>query len=251
MDLLHYARKLGNVVSLFCCLQLLKHCPTSHEYFSSFIHVWNNSFIHQYFYSTLLGSGRLFSFGILHTLRRIPWMGISLSKRSYLHSGQHKQRINVNDIYAWNGIQTHEPSVRAGEDGPCLILRCHGDQWTRLLLPRKFYMPSVNPSCETEFCYLSLKHASNISTHIQKHTRSTFVKKCHAYSGMPCRLFSQVNKQTPWSESARELYRPNDRRFSAKWLPTFADKGYHVVSVTDPYCRILGFLDRSRYFSIK
>jgi hypothetical protein len=25
----------------------------------------------------------------------------------------------------------------------------------------------------------------------------------------------------------------------------------HVVSVTDPYGRILGFLDRSRYFSIK
>jgi hypothetical protein len=24
-----------------------------------------------------------------------------------------------------------------------------------------------------------------------------------------------------------------------------------VASVTDPYCRILGFLDRSRYFSIK
>jgi hypothetical protein len=28
-------------------------------------------------------------------------------------------------------------------------------------------------------------------------------------------------------------------------------KGCHVVSVTDPYGRILGFLDRSRYFSIK
>jgi hypothetical protein len=27
----------------------------------------------------------------------------------------------------------------------------------------------------------------------------------------------------------------------------FADRRYHVVSVTDPYCRILGFLDRSRY----
>jgi hypothetical protein len=25
----------------------------------------------------------------------------------------------------------------------------------------------------------------------------------------------------------------------------------HVVSMTDPSCRILGFLDRSRYFSIK
>jgi hypothetical protein len=30
-----------------------------------------------------------------------------------------------------------------------------------------------------------------------------------------------------------------------------ADRGYHVVGVTDPYGRILGFLDRSRYFSIK
>jgi hypothetical protein len=44
----------------------------------------------------------------------------------------------------------------------------------------------------------------------------------------------QTNKQTPWSESASELYKPSDRRFSAKWLPTFADKGCHVVSVTDP-----------------
>jgi hypothetical protein len=58
-------------------------------------------------------------------------------------------------------------------------------------------------------------------------------------------------KQTPWSESASELYRPSDCRLSAKWLPTFADRGCHVVSVTDSHGRILGFLDRSRYFSIK
>jgi hypothetical protein len=60
----------------------------------------------------------------------------------------------------------------------------------------------------------------------------------------------QENK-TPWSESASELHRPSDRRFSEKSLPTFADSVRHVVSVTDPYGRILGFLDRSRYFSIK
>jgi hypothetical protein len=30
-----------------------------------------------------------------------------------------------------------------------------------------------------------------------------------------------------------------------------ADRGCHVVSVTDPYGRSLGFLDRSLYFSIK
>jgi hypothetical protein len=31
----------------------------------------------------------------------------------------------------------------------------------------------------------------------------------------------------------------------------FADRGCNVVSVTDLYGRILDFLDRSRYFSIK
>jgi hypothetical protein len=34
-------------------------------------------------------------------------------------------------------------------------------------------------------------------------------------------------------------------------VPTFEDRGSHVVSLTDPYVRILGFIDRSRYFSIK
>jgi hypothetical protein len=30
--------------------------------------------------------------------------------------------------------------------------------------------------------------------------------------------------------------------------PTFADRGCRVVSATDPHGRILGFLDRSRYY---
>jgi hypothetical protein len=34
-----------------------------------------------------------------------------------------------------------------------------------------------------------------------------------------------------------------------KLVPTFADRGCHVVSVTDPYGRVLDFLDRNRYFS--
>jgi hypothetical protein len=51
------------------------------------------------------------------------------------------------------------------------------------------------------------------------------------------------NKKNPWPESASELYRPSDRRLSPKLLPNFADRGCHVVSVTDPYGRILGFLD--------
>jgi hypothetical protein len=55
-------------------------------------------------------------------------------------------------------------------------------------------------------------------------------------------------KQTPRPQSASELYRPSDRSLSAKLVPTFADRGCHVLSTKDPYGRILGFVDRSRYF---
>jgi hypothetical protein len=51
-----------------------------------------------------------------------------------------------------------------------------------------------------------------------------------------------------WSEPASELYRPSDSRLSTKSVTTFADRGCHVISMTDPNCRILGFLYRSRYF---
>jgi hypothetical protein len=61
----------------------------------------------------------------------------------------------------------------------------------------------------------------------------------------------KTKNKTPWSESESELYWPSDRRLSEKRLPTFADRGCQVVSVTDPYGRIMGFLDSSRYFSIK
>jgi CBS-domain-containing membrane protein len=53
---------------------------------------------------------------------------------------------------------------------------------------------------------------------------------------------------TPWLEFESELHQPSDRRIQAKLVPTFTDRRSHVVSVTDPYGRILGLLDRSRYF---
>jgi CBS-domain-containing membrane protein len=57
-------------------------------------------------------------------------------------------------------------------------------------------------------------------------------------------LDNTKQKQTPWPESASEQYRPRDRRLLENLVPTFADRGCHVVSVTDSYGRILGFLDR-------
>jgi hypothetical protein len=43
---------------------------------------------------------------------------------------------------------------------------------------------------------------------------------------------------TQWPEST------SDRRLSAKLVPNFTDRGFHVVSVTDPYGRNFGLLDR-------
>jgi hypothetical protein len=50
-------------------------------------------------------------------------------------------------------------------------------------------------------------------------------------------------KKTQWHESASELCGPSE-----KLVPTYADRRCYVVSVTDPYYRNLGFLDRSCYF---
>jgi hypothetical protein len=46
-------------------------------------------------------------------------------------------------------------------------------------------------------------------------------------------------KTTPLPEFVSELYRPSDRSLSEKLVPTFADRGCYVVSVTDPHGRIL------------
>jgi hypothetical protein len=64
-------------------------------------------------------------------------------------------------------------------------------------------------------------------------------------------MFVTLDIKTPWPDSARELYRPSDRLLSAKLVPNFADRRCHVVIVIDHYDRILGFLDRSRYFFIQ
>jgi hypothetical protein len=38
-------------------------------------------------------------------------------------------------------------------------------------------------------------------------------------------------KQNLWLKFPSELYRPSDRRLSTKLVPTFAGRGYHMVSV--------------------
>jgi hypothetical protein len=62
-------------------------------------------------------------------------------------------------------------------------------------------------------------------------------------------VLQQLKKlfSTSWPESASEVYRLSDRRLSAMLVPNFSDRYSHVVSLTDPYGRILVFLERSCY----
>jgi hypothetical protein len=76
-------------------------------------------------YSPLLDLGRFFSFLILYKVGRTPWTGIRPSQGLYLHTEQHKHRMNAHnsDIHALGDIQTQDPSVRASEDSSCLRSR--------------------------------------------------------------------------------------------------------------------------------
>jgi hypothetical protein len=51
--------------------------------------------------------------------------------------------------------------------------------------------------------------------------------------------------------SANKLYRPSDRRLSAKLVSTFAARGCRVVSATDPPAVISVFLTGAATFSLK
>jgi hypothetical protein len=49
---------------------------------------------------------------------------------------------------------------------------------------------------------------------------------CGKYCAVKCVCLQVlITKQTPWPESASELYRPSDRRMSAKLVSTFTDRG--------------------------
>jgi hypothetical protein len=57
-----------------------------------------------------------------------PWTSDQPVAGSYLHTGQHKHRINAHtDIHASSGIRSHDPSIRTSEDGSWLRPCGHRD----------------------------------------------------------------------------------------------------------------------------
>jgi hypothetical protein len=83
-------------------------------------------------------------------------------------------------------------------------------------------------------------------TAVRKTRFSRLTNKRASRSFCSCNLYPNISwliifLKTPWPVSANELYRPSDRRLSAKLLTTFAYRGCHKVSAADPsrpYSRI-------------
>jgi hypothetical protein len=62
-------------------------------------------------------------------------------------------------------------------------------------------------------------------------------------------LMNKTNTQTNTVVWVRERTVPTERPpLVGEVSANFADRGFHVVRVTDPYVHILGFPDRSGYF---
>jgi hypothetical protein len=122
-------------------------------------------------------------------------------------------------------------------------------------LSRLTLRPLKMETCSSE---TSDDFRNNVTCHTIKLCTTTSVNTLNASSALlvTCSLLGLLHPEdggskTPWPESTSKLYRLSDRRLSAKLVPTFADRGCQVVSVTDPYSRILDSPDRSRYFSFQ
>jgi hypothetical protein len=92
-----------------------------------------------------VGPWPLFSFLILYTVGRTPWMGNQPVIRplpTYRRTQTHNKR-NI-DIHASSGIRIHDPSVRASEDNSCLSQHGHCDRHLHYIRVRNFYFVAQN-----------------------------------------------------------------------------------------------------------
>jgi hypothetical protein len=106
-----------------------------------------------YYYSSTALCWALAAFSVswsyTQPVGRLGW-GISPSQGLYLHSEQHKYRINAHntDIHALSGIRTRDRRVLTSEDSSCLRPRGHCDQhpvhYTTLFIQEQLLTFSLN-----------------------------------------------------------------------------------------------------------
>jgi hypothetical protein len=96
--------------------------------------------------------------------------------------------------------------------------------------PKQFYSVRNRRSISNDEYKFTICAHTHTHTHAHKHTHTHTHTHTHAHT----------HNLTPWSESASELYRPSDLRLSAKWVPTFTDRGvprYQRDGSLRPYSR--------------
>jgi hypothetical protein len=90
---------------------------------------------------------------------------------------------------------------------------------------------SMSGSMDRGYCsltkdYFSAHNSVLVTFHYNPFLQWLFLPRVNLWTIIETVSKTDCNKktETPWSEDANELYRPSDRRLSAKWLPTFADR---------------------------
>jgi hypothetical protein len=119
---------------------------------------------------------------------------ISPTQGRYLHTGQHKHRINAHtNIHALSGIETHSPRVRASEDCSCLRPRGH---------------------CDRPITLLSIKTKSNWSKELRKWTEISSLTTT-VWIASNCTVFSdgsRGSRQLEWRKTGCLNWWGNRRR---------------------------------------
>jgi hypothetical protein len=100
---------------------------------------------------------------------------------------------------------------------------------TNTLPRRKVQLLDVDISGSYNYHY-QLKELKSYYTEYKNFKFKDISSKCsYNFSGG---IYPKL-KSVDWSAS--ELYRPSDRRFLEKLMPSFPDRGYRVVSATDSH----------------
>jgi hypothetical protein len=131
---------------------------------------------------------------------------------------------------------------------------------TKSLMPCPFFYLTLRYwviSEQSAYSYLTLfpkfKYIDDLISEMMKAVVMNYSLLWHVGCGL--KLFLRTKKGGGGTNSmvwVRERTIPTERPpLVGEVIAKFADRGWHVVSATDPYGRIHGFLDRSRYFSIK
>jgi hypothetical protein len=136
----------------------------------------------------------------------------------------------------WVGFEpmitaSERASERASENSLCLRPLGYSDQ-TGTTSPFTIYVDTAAERLQ-EFVYTA--RLTNVSKKLPRHYGAR--NNTRDYIGITWLNELNFAKKKKKKKSVRELYRTSGRRLTAKLVPTFADRGWRVISATDAHGR--------------